>query len=99
MEWIFSGVGTEILKFIFTLLLGLSGGIPIGYKIAIRKNKMIQKQKAKDNATQTQIGKVNYSQGDKSDSATLGIANNNLQQVQVAGDNSIQNQTGSIGNE
>lgn len=42
MEWIFSGIGTEILSFI----IGAFGGGIVGYKIGI-SNKAKQEQKAK----------------------------------------------------
>lgn len=45
MEWIFSGIGTEIIVFLLGTVLG---GVS-GYKIAIMKNGW-QKQKAKDQA-------------------------------------------------
>ncbi len=56
MDWIFSGLGTAIL----TLIVGFLTGGAVGYKVGInKKTKIKQKQKAKDNATQIQIGK-NY---------------------------------------
>ena len=51
MEWIFDGIGTAILSGIAGLLIGGVTGYQIGIKATIRQN-----QKAKDNATQTQIG-------------------------------------------
>ncbi|MDR0397867.1 MAG: hypothetical protein LBH36_01630 [Candidatus Nomurabacteria bacterium] len=55
MEWIFDGIGTAIITFLLGLLVG--GGA--GYKIAINKNSIKQRQKAGDNSSQTQIGEVN----------------------------------------
>ena len=52
MEWIFDGIGTAII----TLIIGFIGGGTVGYRIAIKKTKTVQKQKAGDNAQQTQIG-------------------------------------------
>jgi Na+/glutamate symporter len=52
MEWFFDGLGTAII----TLIIGLISGGTVGYRIGIKKNKTVQKQKAKDNANQTQIG-------------------------------------------
>ena len=43
MEWIFDGIGTEIIS----LLIGLAGGGAIGYRIGIR-NKISQHQKGRD---------------------------------------------------
>lgn len=47
MEWIFDGIGTEIIS----LLIGLAGGGAIGYRIGIR-NKIFQHQKGRDQAKQ-----------------------------------------------
>ena len=57
MEWIFDGIGTAIVTFILGLLVGGS----TGYKIAINKKsiKQKQKQKAGNNSRQIQIGEVN----------------------------------------
>ena len=50
MEWVFDGIGTELIS----LFVGcLTGGV-IGYKIGI-KNKISQHQKGRDNANQVQI--------------------------------------------
>ena len=50
MEWFFDGLGTEIIIVIISYFLG---GMT-GYAMGINKN--VQKQKARDNATQVQIG-------------------------------------------
>lgn len=53
MEWIFDGIGTELIS----LFVGcLTGGV-IGYKIGI-KNKISQHQKGRGNVNQVQIGSV-----------------------------------------
>lgn len=57
-QWIFDGIGTEIICMIISLIVGGIGGGIIGYRIGI-KNKTKQNQKAKDNANQVQIGNVN----------------------------------------
>ena len=54
-EWIFDGIGTELIS----LLIGAVFGGTAGYRIG-SKNKIKQKQKAGDNAKQIQIGSVNY---------------------------------------
>lgn len=56
-EWVFDGIGTELLGVAIGLIIGGLGGGTIGYKIGI-KNKIKQKQKAKNNANQTQMGSV-----------------------------------------
>lgn len=56
MEWFFDGLGTTIIS----LIIGLLTGGTIGYRIGIKKtNKVNQKQKAGDNASQIQIGRDN----------------------------------------
>ena len=51
MEWLFEGLGKVIVGF----LISFAGGGAVGYRIGLKKNTQ-QKQKAKNNATQTQIG-------------------------------------------
>lgn len=55
IEWIFSGIGTQIITF----LVGTITGGFCGYKIGIHK-KTNQSQKAGDNSSQIQIGSINY---------------------------------------
>lgn len=55
MEWIFDGIGTAIVTFI----LGLFAGGGIGYKIAVNKKSIKQRQKAGHNSSQIQIGDIN----------------------------------------
>ena len=51
MEWLFDGLGTMILG----LILGAAGGGIAGWNLAIRKTS--QRQRAGDNAQQTQAGR------------------------------------------
>ena len=60
ISWIFSGIGTEILCSITSLIVG---GV-VGYKIGV-KSKTKQKQRAGANSTQIQIGSVNNHNGKK----------------------------------
>ncbi|MBQ9940577.1 MAG: hypothetical protein IJO74_03455 [Clostridia bacterium] len=53
LEWIFEGIGTELLS----LAIGAVVGGLTGYKIGV-KNKAKQNQKAGKNSTQSQIGSV-----------------------------------------
>lgn len=53
MEWLFDGIGTELVS----LLIGGFLGGTVGYKIGI-KNKTSQRQKGKNNVVQTQIGNI-----------------------------------------
>lgn len=57
---IFSGIGTEIIDVIISLVVGTA----IGYKVGIRSGKNQQIQNAGNNSKQTQIGKISY--GNKS---------------------------------
>jgi len=53
MNWFFDGLGTAI----FTLVLGFFSGGAVGYRVGIKKSiKVHQKQHARDNASQIQIG-------------------------------------------
>lgn len=54
MEWIFSGIGTAVLSGIAGLIIGGFTGYQIGVNNTIK-----QKQKAKENANQQQIGQIN----------------------------------------
>lgn len=57
MEWFFESIGTAIISLIVSFLLGGVVGGTVMYKIAIKNKKIIkQKQKASDNANQTQVG-------------------------------------------
>ena len=58
IEWVFDGIGTEIIVGLISLVIGILGGGVVGYKIGI-KNKVKQKQKARDNANQNQVGSIN----------------------------------------
>lgn len=87
-DWIFSGIGTEIVSLLIGLLVGFSG-----YKI-IKKKKCVQKQFAKDNANQRQEMEIN-----STDNLKKSEKNNvNLKQIQKAGNNSVQVQIGRINN-
>lgn len=63
IEWIFSGIGTEVLVGTISLIVGAIGGGAVGYRIG-SKNKINQSQNAGNNSQQKQIGSVNY-YGDK----------------------------------
>ena len=58
VEWIFDGLGTEIIVGLISFIIGALGGGFAGYKIGV-KNKVKQKQKARDNANQNQVGTIN----------------------------------------
>lgn len=90
MEWIFSGIGTEILSFI----IGAFGGGIVGYKIGI-SNKAKQEQKAKNSAKQQQCMTINNSKDDSENK----VIKSNLKQIQKAGDEASQIQIGRINND
>ncbi len=59
MEWIFDGIGTEIVSIIISLIIGAIGGGAVGYKVGIKRT-LSQKQSARDDSEQRQelqIGK------------------------------------------
>lgn len=58
-EWIFDGIGTELIIMVIGLAIGALGGGVAGYKIC-SKNKIKQKQQAGEGSKQIQIGSVNY---------------------------------------
>ena len=89
VQWIFSGIGTELLS----LVLGaLCGGI-IGYRIGVKKNST-QKQVAKNGSTQRQD--VEIACNAKTNVNT--DIEQNITQTQRAGNNSQQVQTGRMNN-
>ncbi len=55
LQWLFDGIGTELISLIIGAVLCGAAGYKIG-----SKNKIKQKQKAGDNSKQIQIGSVNY---------------------------------------
>lgn len=57
IQWIFDGIGTELIGIIIGFIVGGVGGGFVGYRIG--KNKAKQIQKARDNANQNQVGIVN----------------------------------------
>ena len=59
-EWIFNGIGTQIVGIIIGLIVGGAGGGLIGYKVG-SNNKINQKQKAGNNSDQVQIGNISVS--------------------------------------
>lgn len=87
LQWIFSGIGVEILKIIVTLIVG---GY-VGYKFGIRKN-IRQTQKANNNANQKQEVDIKNVKDDNKES----MEENYINQVQRAGDGVTQSQIGRI---
>lgn len=87
MEWIFDGIGTEIIS----LIVGAVTGGAIGYKIGIN-NRSKQVQKAGDDTRQDQT--VKMGNGDvATDSAKI---SSSIKQVQKAGNHASQIQVGRI---
>ena len=58
IQWVFDGIGTEIISIIIGLIVGCIGGGFVGYRIG-NKNKVKQAQKAHDNVNQNQVGTIN----------------------------------------
>ena len=87
LQWIFDGIGTELLS----LAIGAIAGGLAGYKVGVKKSGK-QTQKAKNGAKQRQELIVD-------DNAAVGgnsNVQNNIRQVQKAGKNSEQVQIGRI---
>ena len=89
LQWIFDGIGTEILS----LAIGAIAGGFAGYKAGIKKSGK-QTQKARSGAKQRQELTVDGNAEAGGDSNVQ----NNISQVQKAGKNSEQVQIGRISN-
>lgn len=76
MQWMFNGIGTEIISFI----IGIFIGGPAGYKFCIYKSK--QYQKAKNNAEQKQELNIKVSNS-KSNLKQVQKAGNESSQSQI----------------
>lgn len=88
MDWIFDGIGTEIVSILISFIIGAVGGGLSGYKIAVRHTEK-QHQKAGDNANQRQEG---YEK--TTTNALIDITS--IEQSQNAGNNATQVQIGDI---
>lgn len=87
LQWIFDGIGTEILS----LAIGAAAGGLAGYKVGIKKNgKQIQKAKSDAKQKQELIVDVEASAVEKA------YVQSNIKQAQEAGKNSEQVQIGRI---
>ena len=53
-EWFFSGIGSNLLTCIISVLIGGAAG----YRLGVRQ-KVKQRQQAGDHATQIQVGNIN----------------------------------------
>lgn len=92
MEWLFDGIGTEIVGIVIGLIVGAIGGGAVGYKIGIKRTAN-QKQRARDDSKQRQelhIGKNNVSTEHTLKNKT------SFKQSQKAGNNAVQTQIGGI---
>lgn len=91
MDWIFDGIGTEIIGIIISLIIGALGGGAVGYKIGIRRTAK-QKQIAGDDAEQKQELHMRESHNGEISSKNK----TNVKQFQKAGNNAVQTQIGGI---
>ncbi len=89
-EWLFDGIGTEVVSIIAGIILGGIGGFFIG-----RYTKSKQIQKAKDGAKQKQTIAINDDSSFEQKNAKRKIIS---VQKQKAGNNSEQVQMGSVNN-
>ena len=88
IEWIFSGIGTELLIGIIGLFIGGVAGYKIGFNKVTRK----QQQTAGKNSIQFQTANSSHNHND-----AVAINLSKTIQNQVAGDNAIQFQQGDEG--
>lgn len=91
MEWIFDGIGTQIVGIIVGLIIGTMGGGTIGYKIGIKRT-LSQKQIAGDNSEQRQ--ELRERKNDVF--PTSSKRKTTFKQFQKAGNGSSQTQIGGI---
>lgn len=91
LEWIFDGVGTEIIS----LIIGTITGGAIGYKVGIKK-RIGQRQIAKDGALQEQVARMEGTTDIKSNVKKI---DTQVSQVQKAGNHAIQSQSGDFRND
>lgn len=89
MEWVFSGIGTEIV----ILVIGMVTSGVVGYKIGIKSNSK-QVQKAKNEAKQQQDIVIENTECEN----TGRSINTSNKQIQKAGKGSSQTQIGRIKN-
>lgn len=91
MEWLFDGIGTEIVSIIISLIIGAIGGGTVGYRVGV-KRMAVQKQIAGVDSRQRQeleIGKNTFSNGSLK-------SKESMKQFQKAGKNAVQVQIGGI---
>lgn len=91
MEWVFDGIGTQLISIVISLILGSIGGGVIGYRIGIKKT-VNQKQFARDESMQKQEIKI----GDSNVEKTPSKSRTSIRQIQKAGNNADQVQIGGI---
>lgn len=91
LEWIFDGIGTEIVGIVVSLIIGAIGGGAVGYKIGIKQT-LSQKQSAGDDSEQRQELQI----GKNGVGTNSSKSKTNLKQSQKAGNGSVQTQIGGI---
>lgn len=91
LEWIFDGIGTEIVGIVVSLIIGAIGGGAVGYKIGIKQT-LSQKQNAGDDSEQRQ----ELQTGKNGVGINSSSSKTNLKQSQKAGNGSVQTQIGGV---
>ena len=94
MEWIFDGIGSEIIGIVISLIIGALGGGAVGYRIGIKRTAK-QKQTAGDGANQKQ--ELHIRKSDVKENSYK--SKTNVKQIQKAGNNAVQTQIGVINDE
>lgn len=93
MEWLFDGIGSEIIGIVISLIIGAIGGGAVGYKVGT-KHTSKQSQKAGNNSKQKQ--EIIFDEDLKDLDSVK--SQNKIRQIQKAGDGSTQSQVGGITN-
>lgn len=91
MEWIFSGIGTETISVVISLIIGALGGGVAGYKIGVKRTTK-QKQAAGDNSIQKQELRIKT----QNTGQNFVKRKTTLKQTQKAGSNASQTQIGDV---
>lgn len=94
LEWIFDGIGTEIVSIVGGLIIGAIGGGAVGYKIGIKQT-LSQIQSAGNDSEQKQELQI----GKNGVGTNSSKSKTNLKQSQKAGNGSVQTQIGGINDE
>ena len=94
MEWFFDGIGTEIISIIIGIIIGAGTGGVVDYKIGINKSMLKQGQKAGDQSSQKQEGRIVAANPE--DASVIKVNSLKIKQSQKAGNEASQTQIGGL---